>query len=111
MSKHANFHITPPEKLISVTSPWPVAKWGLHLLGPFPQGSGQVKFLIVGVDYFTKWIEAEPLANANAQRSQKFLYRNIITRFGVPYFITTDNGTQFTDAGFRKLVAELNIKH
>ena len=54
--KHANFHIAPPEKLISVTSPWPFAKWGLDLLGLFPQGSGQVKFLIVGVDYFTKWI-------------------------------------------------------
>ncbi|RTK47865.1 hypothetical protein DRJ72_14630, partial [Enterococcus faecalis] len=92
--------MTPPEELISVTSPWPFAKWGLDLLGPFPQGSGQVKFLIVGVDYFTKWIEAEPLANATAQRSQKFLYRNIVTRFGVPYSITTDNGTQFTDAGF-----------
>ena len=81
--KHANFHIAPPEELSSVTSPWPFAKWGLDLLGPFPQGSGQVKFLIVGVDYFTKWIEAEPLANATAQRSRKFLYRNIVTRFGV----------------------------
>ena len=40
--KHANFHIAPPEELISVTSPWPFAKWGLGLLGPFPQGSRQV---------------------------------------------------------------------
>ena len=52
--KHANFHTAPPEELISITSPWPFAKWGLDFLGPFPQGSGQVKFLIVGVDYFTK---------------------------------------------------------
>ncbi|KAL1364322.1 hypothetical protein AAHE18_03G209400 [Arachis hypogaea] len=99
------------EELISVTSTWPFAKWGLDLLGPFPQGSRQVKFLIVGIDYFTKWIETEPLANAMAQRSQKFLYRNIITRFGVPYSITTDNGTQFIDTCFRKLVADLKIKH
>ncbi|KAL1363422.1 hypothetical protein AAHE18_03G148300 [Arachis hypogaea] len=55
-------------------------------------------------------IEAEPLANATTQRSRKFLYRNIVTRFGVPYSITIDNGTQFTDAGFRKLAADLNIK-
>ncbi|XP_072087232.1 uncharacterized protein [Arachis hypogaea] len=77
--KHANFHAAPPEELICVTSPWLFAKWGLDLLGLFPQGSGQVKFFIVGIDYFTKWIEAEPLAAATAQRSQKFLYRNIVT--------------------------------
>ena len=65
----------------------------------------------MGIDYFTKWIEAEPLANATAQRSRKFLHRNIVTRFRVPYSITTDNGTQLTDVGFRQLVADLNIKH
>ncbi|XP_057747805.1 uncharacterized protein LOC130966998 [Arachis stenosperma] len=59
---HANFHVAPPEELISITSPWSFAKWGLDLLGSFSQAHGQVKYLIVGVDYFTKWIEAEPLA-------------------------------------------------
>ncbi|XP_057757869.1 uncharacterized protein LOC130976929 [Arachis stenosperma] len=54
---------------------------------------------------------AEPLANGTTQRSRKFLYRNIITRFGVPYSITTDNGTQFIDTGFRNLVADLKIHH
>ncbi|XP_057747666.1 uncharacterized protein LOC130966861 [Arachis stenosperma] len=58
-----------------------------------------------------KWIEAEPLAVATAQRHRKFLYRNIVTRFGVPFSITTDNSTQFTDTGFRNLVADLKIKH
>ena len=87
-----------------------IRKIGTRSPGPFPQGSGQVKFLIVGIDYFTKWIEAEPLANVTAQRSQKFLYRNIVTRFGVLYSITTNNGTQFTDVGFKKLAADLNIK-
>ena len=108
--KHANFHKAPPEDLISITAPWPFAKWGLDLLGPFPQGPGQVKYLIVGVDYFTKWIEAEPLATITAQKSRKFLYKHIVTRFGVPYSITTDNGTQFTDTSFQNLVAELKIK-
>ena len=79
--KHANFHKAPPEDLISITTPWPFAKWGLDLLGPFPQGPGQVKYLIVGVDYFTKWIEAEPLATITAQKSRRFLYKNIVTRF------------------------------
>ncbi|XP_057744820.1 uncharacterized protein LOC130962649 [Arachis stenosperma] len=71
----------------------------------------QVKYLIVGVDYITKWIEAEPLATITAQRSRKFLYKNIITRYGIPNSITTDNGTQFTDFTFRNLVASMKIKH
>ncbi|XP_057724147.1 uncharacterized protein LOC130940113 [Arachis stenosperma] len=106
---HANFHVAPPEELISITSPRPFAKWGLDLLGPFPQAPGQVKYLIVGVDYFTKWIEAEPLATITTQRSRKFFYQNIITRYGVPYSITTDNGTQFTDSTFRNLIAKAMI--
>ncbi|XP_020981529.1 uncharacterized protein LOC110273035 [Arachis duranensis] len=88
-----------------------LARKGLDLLGPFPQASGQVKYLIVGVDYFTKWIEVEPLATITTQRSRKFFYKNIITRYGVPNSITTDNGTQFTDSTFKNLVASMKIKH
>ncbi|XP_015931648.1 uncharacterized protein LOC107457962 [Arachis duranensis] len=51
---HANFHVAPPEELISITFSWPFAKWGLDLLGPFLPAPGQVKYLIVGVNYFTK---------------------------------------------------------
>ncbi|XP_057719500.1 uncharacterized protein LOC130933916 [Arachis stenosperma] len=58
-----------------------------------------------------KWIEAEPLATITAQRSRKFLYKNIITRYGVPHSITTDNDTQFTDSTFKNLVASMKIKH
>ncbi|XP_072054864.1 uncharacterized protein [Arachis hypogaea] len=78
---------------------------GLDLLGPFPQAPGQVKYLIVGVDYFTKWIKAELLATITAQRSRKFLYKNIITRYEIPHSITTDNGTQFINSTFRNLSA------
>ncbi|KAL0286417.1 UNVERIFIED_CONTAM: hypothetical protein Scaly_2793500 [Sesamum calycinum] len=43
-------------------SPCPFDQWGIDLVGPLPQATGQRKFLIVAVDYFTKWVEAEPLA-------------------------------------------------
>ncbi|GJV84799.1 reverse transcriptase domain-containing protein [Tanacetum coccineum] len=52
----------PQQKLTPITSPWPFYKWGIDIAGPFPEGPGKVKFLIVGIDYFTKWIEAKPVA-------------------------------------------------
>ncbi|GKD06358.1 reverse transcriptase domain-containing protein, partial [Tanacetum coccineum] len=49
----------PQEKLTPITSPWPFYKWGIDIAGPFPGGPGKVKFLIVAMGYFTKWIEAK----------------------------------------------------
>nr|GEU56423.1 reverse transcriptase domain-containing protein [Tanacetum cinerariifolium] len=50
------------QNLTPITSPWPFYKWGIDIAGPFPKGPGKVKFLIVSIDYFTKWIEAKPVA-------------------------------------------------
>ena len=60
--EHAKISRLSAEPLTSVTSPWPFQQWGLDILGPLPMGKGQCKFIIVAVDYFTKWAEAEPLA-------------------------------------------------
>ncbi|GKC72359.1 reverse transcriptase domain-containing protein [Tanacetum coccineum] len=49
----------PQQKLTPITSPWPFYKWGIDISGPFPKAQGKVKFLIVAIDYFTKWIEAK----------------------------------------------------
>ncbi|GKF61368.1 reverse transcriptase domain-containing protein, partial [Tanacetum coccineum] len=53
---------SPQQKLSPITSPWPFYKWGIDIAGPFLEGPGKVKFLIVAIDYFTKWIEAKPVA-------------------------------------------------
>jgi len=53
-------HHTRPEELHSIISPWSFATWGMDIIGPFSPGKGQTKFLLVGVDYFTKWIEPNP---------------------------------------------------
>ena len=46
-----------------LSSPWPFAQWGLDIVGPFPKAVGNKKYLLVGTNYFTKWVEAKPLAN------------------------------------------------
>ncbi|GJR48832.1 reverse transcriptase domain-containing protein [Tanacetum coccineum] len=50
----------PQQMLTPITSPWPFYKWEIDIAGPFPEGPGKVKFLMVAIDYFTKWIKAKP---------------------------------------------------
>lgn len=108
--KHSNFFHALAEELSTTIVPWPFHQWGMDILGPFPQASGQVKFLVVAIDYFTKWIKAEHLATITSAKIQKFFYKNIVSRFGVPRMVITDNGTQFFDKGFRVLLEGLHIK-
>ncbi|KAL5582796.1 hypothetical protein UlMin_015238 [Ulmus minor] len=50
----------PPEELTPVSSPWPFAKWGIDLIGPLPTARGQLKYAVVAIDYYTKWIFSSP---------------------------------------------------
>ena len=56
-----------------LSSPWPFAQWGLDIVGPFPKAVGNNKYLIVVTDYFTKWVEAEPLANIRDVDAKRFV--------------------------------------
>ncbi|XP_015947400.1 uncharacterized protein LOC107472389 [Arachis duranensis] len=83
---------------------------GSRPLRPFPVGPGQVKYLIVAIDYYTKWIEAEPLATISSSNCRKFMWRQVITRFGIPEVVISDNGTQFTDKKFTEFLNGLGIR-
>ncbi|GJT65920.1 reverse transcriptase domain-containing protein [Tanacetum coccineum] len=89
------------EKLNPITSPWPFYKWGIDIAGPFPEGPRKVKFLIVVMDYFTKWIEAKPVATITGNQVKKFVWKNIVCRFGLSGEIISDNGKQFRDNPFK----------
>jgi len=109
--KHGNLIYQEQEQLHSILSPRSFAKWGMDILGPFSPGKGQVKFLIVAIDYFTKWIEAKPLAIITTQQVQKFVWKDIICRYGISYTIITDNGRQFIGKELAKFYTSLDIKH
>ena len=94
-----------------MTAPWPFAQWGLDIMGPFPTALRQLKFLVVGIDYFTKWVEAEPLATITEKSIRTFVWRNIICRFGIPRVLVSDNGKQFDNNAFRNFYSELGIKN
>ncbi|XP_020219431.1 uncharacterized protein K02A2.6 [Cajanus cajan] len=109
--KHSNLIHQPAEQLHCIPPAWSFATWGADILGPFPTAKGQCKFLIVAVDLFTKWIEAKPLACISAHQVQKFLWKNVITRFGVPHTLLTDNGLQFADRKLNEFLADLGVQH
>jgi len=87
-------HHLKPEVLHSMTSPWSFVIWGMVTTGPFSLGKGQRKFHLVGVDYFTKWIEVEPLTSISTKNVENFVWRSIVCWFEVPHTIITDNGWQ-----------------
>ena len=67
------------------------------------------RFLLFGTDYFTKWVETEPLANIRDVDAKKFVWKNIVTRFGIPHTLISDNGLQFDNKAFRRYCSELGI--
>ncbi|KAK3003531.1 hypothetical protein RJ639_018380 [Escallonia herrerae] len=78
--------------LTSIVSPIPFAVWGMDLLGPFPMASGQQRFVIVAIDYFTKWTEAESLATITSAKA-----------------LVVDNGKQFDNSNFPTFCSNLSI--
>ena len=70
---------------------------------------GSKKYLLVGIDYFTKWVEAEPLANIRNVDVKRFVWKNTATRFEVPNMLISDNDFQFDSKMFRRYYGELGI--
>ena len=80
-------------------------------MGVFPTAIWQLKFLVVGIDYFTKWVEAKAVATITEKNIWSFVWRNIICRYGIPRVLVFDNGKQFDNSAFRDFCWELRIKN
>ena len=70
-------------------------------MGPPPTAPGNRKFFIAATDYFTKWVEAEPLATIKEKHVKRCVWQTVVTRFGVPKILISDNDTQFDGRLFR----------
>ena len=82
---------------------------GFRHCGTISQSSGKQEIPLSRHRYFTKWVEAEPLANIRDVDAKRFVWKNIVTRFGVPYVLISDNGLQFDRKMFRRYCGELGI--
>jgi len=84
--------------------------WGIDFMGPFPCSFGNF-YILVAVDYVSKWVEAVA-SNSNDNRVVlKFLKSNILSRFGIPRAIISDNGSHFCNRSFEALMRKYSINH
>ncbi|KAL2231768.1 UNVERIFIED_CONTAM: Gag-Pol polyprotein [Sesamum indicum] len=96
-----------PMELIKIACPFD--QWGIDIVGPFPPAQAQKKFIIVAVEYFSKWVEAEAVAKISKKKVINFIWKNIICRFGIPRVLISDNGTQFQGRKITEWCKELKI--
>lgn len=99
--------------LVPILAQIPFEKWGIDFVGPIapPSRRGQKRYILVATDYVTKWAEASAVQNDNAGTVARFLYENIITRFGCPKELVSDRGTHFINDTIRALTDKYDIKH
>ena len=84
--------------------------WGIDFMEPFPMSFGY-SYILVGVNYVSKWVEAVPCKYNDHKVVIKFLKENIFSRFQVPKAIISDRGTHFCNKSFKTLLAKYRVKH
>ncbi|XP_057491373.1 uncharacterized protein LOC130777106 [Actinidia eriantha] len=84
--------------------------WGIDFMGPFPPSFGYL-YILLAVDYVSKWVEAIPTRTDDHKVVLKFLKENIFSRFGMPRAMISDQGTHFCNKPFESLMAKYGVTH
>ena len=84
--------------------------WGMDFMGPFPASFGNI-YILLAMDYVSKWVEAATCPKNGANIVVEFLQRNILSRFGTPRTIISDGGSHFENKVFDKLMGRYGINH
>ncbi|XP_070030809.1 uncharacterized protein [Nicotiana sylvestris] len=89
---HDDLNHSPPSELHTMSAPWPFVAWGMYVIGPIePATSNGHRFILVAIDYFTKWVEAVTFKSMTNKAVVDFVHSNIICQFRIPKVIITDN--------------------
>ena len=99
--------------LISVNPSLTFEIWAIDFIGPFlvPAKRTGVRYIITAIEYVTKWEEAEPVETCSNEVAAKFIYENIITGFGCPLTLISDQGTHFINITIKTLTYQFQIDH
>ena len=84
--------------------------WGIDFMGPFPSSLGNLYILLIE-DYVSKWVEATACPKNDGNTIVGFLQRNVLSIFGAPRTIISDEGSHFSNKVFEKLMSRYGIKH
>jgi hypothetical protein len=84
--------------------------WGIDFMGPFPLSFGNL-YILLAVDYVSKWVEAIPTKTADHKVVMQFLHENIFSRFGVPKAVISDQGTHFCNRAIAALMVKYGVRH
>jgi transposase InsO family protein len=84
--------------------------WGIDFVGPFPSSFSN-EYILVAIDYVSKWVEAIASPKADAKTVIKFLKKNIYSRFGVPRVLISDGGSHFCNTPLEKVLQHYGVKH
>ena len=106
--KYNNRPTATPMQLHEVTEPWHTV--GMDIMGPFPVTSRQKRFLLVIVDYFTRWIEVFPMNRTTSTDVAEVLIDQVFARYGLPRYILSDNGPQFVSNLFKEFCRSMAIQ-
>ncbi|KAL2235239.1 UNVERIFIED_CONTAM: Gag-Pol polyprotein [Sesamum indicum] len=101
---------TPAVPMTPILITCPFDQWDIDILGPFPLARAQKKFVIVAVEYFSKWVEVEAVSKISEREVINFIWKNIVCRFGIPRVLISDNGTQFQGRQITSWLQELKIQ-
>ena len=88
----------------------PFAGWSKEAAGPFPANEEGNRYLLIAIDPFSKWVEAVPSPSLHSWRAADFVYQRIVTNWGKPRYIRTDNGSEF-QGSLHRLCESLGISH
>ena len=102
---------THPNMLQDMRTPWPFHTWGLDLIGPINPLSNGYIWILAAIKYFTKWVEVIPLKKATGAAVANFIQEYIITRFGIPRRLISNNGTPFINKNMKGLTEAYYIKY
>eukprot|EP00253_Pinus_taeda_P024678 PITA_24678 len=101
----------PATPLHPVVTVGPFAKWGIDYVTCNPHSAGGHGYIIVAVDYFTKWAKAMPTLSEDGHTAAQFIFNPVIARFGVPQAIVPDHGKHFRNHMMVELTTQLGLRH
>jgi hypothetical protein len=102
--------MVPASVMNPIIKPWTFRGYGMDMIGKInPPSSKGHQYILAIMDYFNKWVEANPMKTVTSKDVINFMKEHVIHRFGIPQTITTDGGSVFISEQFRKFTADVGI--